>query len=93
MERSELLQELEELLELDSDSLKGNETLESFESWDSLAVISFIALADEHFDIMVEGVSMAITQRSDFGAVIKQRGVEGLIQILRARTEKYSVSS
>jgi phospholipid transport system substrate-binding protein len=44
-------------------------------------------------DIMVEGVSMAITQRSDFGAVIKQRGVEGLIQILRARTEKYSVSS
>jgi phospholipid transport system substrate-binding protein len=44
-------------------------------------------------DIMVEGVSMAVTQRSDFSAVIKQRGVQGLIQILRARTDKYSVSS
>lgn len=44
-------------------------------------------------DIMVEGVSMAITQRSDFSAVIRRRGIAGLLQILRARTEKYAVSS
>ena len=49
----------EELLELDAGGLKGDETLEGFESWDSLAVISFIALADEHFDIMVEGEALA----------------------------------
>lgn len=44
-------------------------------------------------DIMVEGISMAVTQRSDFGAVINRRGIAGLLQILRARTEKYAVSS
>lgn len=44
-------------------------------------------------DIMVEGISMAVTQRSDFGAVIKRNGIPGLLQILRARTEKYAVSS
>jgi phospholipid transport system substrate-binding protein len=44
-------------------------------------------------DIMVEGISMAVTQRSDFSAVVKQRGIAGLLQILRARTEKYAVAS
>lgn len=44
-------------------------------------------------DIMVEGISMAVTQRSDFGAVINRRGIAGLLQVLRARTEKYAVSS
>jgi phospholipid transport system substrate-binding protein len=37
-------------------------------------------------DIVVEGVSMAVTQRSDFGSIIHDRGgVDGLIEALRAR--------
>ncbi|MDE0943259.1 MAG: ABC transporter substrate-binding protein [Alphaproteobacteria bacterium] len=44
-------------------------------------------------DIMVEGVSMAVTQRSEFSAVVRQRGVPGLLQALRARTEKFGVAS
>ena len=44
-------------------------------------------------DIMVEGVSMAVTQRSEFNAVIRQRGIPGLLQALRARTEKFGVAS
>ena len=44
-------------------------------------------------DIMVEGVSMAVTQRSEFNAVVRQRGMPGLLQALRARTQKFGVAS
>ncbi len=36
-------------------------------------------------DIMVEGVSMVVTQRSEFAAVIQRRGLQGLIDELRVR--------
>lgn len=39
-------------------------------------------------DISVEGVSMAVTQRSEFASVIKNHGFEGLLAALRARTDK-----
>ena len=38
-------------------------------------------------DVMVEGVSMAVTQRSEFGAVVQRSGVAGLVEALRARTQ------
>ena len=45
--------------------------------------------ADGNFtivDIIVEGVSMAVTQRSEFGSLIQNRGsVDGLIEALRTR--------
>ena len=44
-------------------------------------------------DIMVGGVSMALTQRSEFDAVIKRGGMNGLLTALRARVQKYSVAS
>lgn len=44
-------------------------------------------------DIMVEGVSMAVTQRSEFSAVVAKEGVDGLINILRARTQKLDMTS
>ncbi len=44
-------------------------------------------------DITVEGVSMVITQRSEFSAVIQRNGFEGLIAVLRARTSKLPVTA
>lgn len=38
-------------------------------------------------DVMVEGISMAVTQRQDFGAVVQQGGMPALLTALRARTE------
>jgi acyl carrier protein len=46
--RQEFLTQLDELLELPAGTLKGDEKLEELEHWDSLAMVSFIALADEH---------------------------------------------
>ena len=44
-------------------------------------------------DIMVEGVSMAVTQRSEFTNVVRSQGIEGLLQALRARTERMPATS
>ena len=40
-------------------------------------------------DVIVEGVSMAVTQRSEFASVIQRHGgqVQGLITALRQKTE------
>ncbi len=37
-------------------------------------------------DVRVEGVSMLFSQRAEFAAVIQRRGIEGLIEVMRART-------
>ena len=39
-------------------------------------------------DIMVEGVSMAVTQRNEFASVAQNRGLDELVEILRAMTNK-----
>ncbi len=44
-------------------------------------------------DVMVEGISMVITQRSEFAAVVQRDGVEGLLAVLRARTTKLPATS
>ena len=35
-------------------------------------------------DVMVAGVSMVVTQRSEFTAVVRRHGLQGLIEVLRA---------
>lgn len=45
---------------------------------------------DDHLvaiDVIVEGVSLIVTQRSEFGSVVERRGVEGLLSELRQRVE------
>lgn len=44
-------------------------------------------------DIMIEGVSMAITQRDEFSTVVRSQGMQGLLQALRARTQMFSVTN
>lgn len=48
-----ILLSLDDLLELDSGTLTGSEELKDIEAWDSLAVMGFIAMVDEEFDVMV----------------------------------------
>ena len=46
MTREQFLQSVDRLVELPRGSLKGDERLHDLENWNSLAMISFIALAD-----------------------------------------------
>lgn len=59
MDTKHFLLALDEMLELDPGTLTGAEELESLENWDSLAVISFIALVDEKLGLVVEGEKLA----------------------------------
>jgi phospholipid transport system substrate-binding protein len=39
-------------------------------------------------DVTIEGISLVVTLREQFSAVIRKNGMEGLLEVLRARTEK-----
>ena len=39
-------------------------------------------------DLVVEGVSLLVTQRSEFGSVLERIGIDGLIGELRVRTDR-----
>ena len=43
-------------------------------------------------DVVVEGVSMLVTQKAEFGAVLRQRGVDGLIRILRSQLDRMAAA-
>lgn len=50
--RQDVLRMLEELLEMNAGTLKGDEILAEI-NWDSLGVVSFMAMADEKFGIIL----------------------------------------
>ena len=54
MTKKELLQMLEEIVEAEPNTLTGEERLEDLQSWDSLAVVNFIAVVDENFGLTLE---------------------------------------
>ena len=58
MTNEKKLELLEDMLELDPGTLKPETVLEDLEEWDSVAVISFIALVDDEFDKVIKGVSV-----------------------------------
>lgn len=39
-------------------------------------------------DVVVEGVSMLVTQKAEFGAIMRQRGIDGLIAVLRSQLDQ-----
>jgi len=47
------LVDIEELLELDANSLKHDTELATLPQWDSLAVVSFLAMADSNYGVSV----------------------------------------
>ena len=52
-------------------------------------------IGDKHkiIDMMAEGISMALSQRQEFAAVLKRDGVERLLQILSAKVGRMPAAS
>ena len=70
----------------------------SFGESDSIRVDWWIGRQGDTYrivDIVVEGVSMRITHRSEFGSVIRSNGgrLEGLLQALRKKTKQLSLTT
>ena len=49
MTREEKIEIIADILEVEPDEVQEDMVLEDFETWDSVAVLSVIALMDEHF--------------------------------------------
>jgi acyl carrier protein len=65
MNRSEFIRQIEDILEIDENTLTGAEPLENYEGWDSLGLLSVIAMADEQFDIVLEGEALQNVKTTD----------------------------
>jgi acyl carrier protein len=59
----EFFSEVEGLASRPRGSIGGQELLESMEGWDSLALVEFMALADEKFGIQLEPAQLAACTR------------------------------
>jgi acyl carrier protein len=74
MRAEAFLREIETALELPDGSLKGDEQLADIPEWDSLAVISFIALVDEKLGLAVDGEALANAQSvGDLLALVQEK--------------------
>jgi len=56
---------LDELLDLPPGTLRGGEALEDLEDWDSVAVISFIAMADTEYSVVLPPKEIAACKTVD----------------------------
>ncbi|WP_207459115.1 phosphopantetheine-binding protein [Azospirillum sp. SYSU D00513] len=74
MNRTEFLLALDDMLELPAGTLTGTEELDGLEGWDSLGVISFIALVDERTQKVVEAEKLA--QAKTVGDLLALAGVK-----------------
>jgi len=54
MDKSDFLNKIEEIIEVEENSLTGSELLEDLEDWDSLAVMGFIAMIDVNFSLTIK---------------------------------------
>jgi acyl carrier protein len=59
MKLTEFLVQLDGVIESPPGTLKGNEKLADLPAWDSLAVLSFIAMVDEKFKVQLSGKDIA----------------------------------
>ena len=55
--RERFLVSLAEILEVEIGSIEEDTLLDNVE-WDSLAIVSSIAIIDEHFNVMVPGIDL-----------------------------------
>lgn len=65
MKKYQFYAEIEEILEIPPNTLKGAELLQSLENWDSLAVMGFIAMVDKNFNFTLEAKKISRCQTVD----------------------------
>jgi len=62
MDMKEFCQRIESILEMDPGTIKPETRLDSLDAWDSVAVISFIAMADQDYQVTVPPKSISECQ-------------------------------
>jgi acyl carrier protein len=65
MDKSEFYRELESMLELEPGAIQQQTRLDALESWDSVSVITFIAMVDQLYGISVPPRLIAEAQTAE----------------------------
>jgi acyl carrier protein len=65
MTRSQFLRTLENQLEVPEGSLRGDQSIKDLSTWDSMAGVIFIAMADEKLGVAVSGDQIARSKTID----------------------------
>lgn len=72
MTTAEKLEKLEEIMDLEPNTLKEDDVLSEYEEWDSVAALSLIAFMDEEFGKAVKGAEIkAFVTVSDVLAIME----------------------
>jgi acyl carrier protein len=53
MNKSEFIKQIADILEIESENITGSEMLEELGNWDSLSIISFVAMVDAELNRIV----------------------------------------
>jgi acyl carrier protein len=54
MNKTEFIKQIADILEISPDNLTGSEILEEIGNWDSLSIISFVAMVDDELKKIVD---------------------------------------
>jgi acyl carrier protein len=65
MHKSEFFRKLESILELEPGAIQPQTRLDGLEAWDSLSVITFIAMADRDYGVSVPPKSIVECQTAE----------------------------
>ena len=65
MKNTEFYQKLADMLEMEATAITGEVVLKDISSWDSLAMLSFVAFADSQFGVVIEGSKLAACRTVD----------------------------
>lgn len=67
MTKTEFIKQFEEVLEVESGTIQEDHLLSDIASWDSLTVMSFIAMVDDNFGVTMQPEQIKAAKRvSDF---------------------------
>jgi acyl carrier protein len=73
--KTQLLEHLTQILEVPEGSLTGDEKLDDLQEWNSIAMMSFIAFADEHFNKILSPRQFAGCETvNDLGKLLPAEG-------------------
>jgi acyl carrier protein len=77
MDRQAFYRQLDEILELDSGTITGTTMLKGQEGWNSMAVISLIAMVDDHYALALPPKSIAeCATAEDLAKLMEQHQAE-----------------
>jgi len=77
MTKKDFLAHLDEIMEQEPGTLKGDEALKDLPKWDSMTIVQFIAFADEEFNMALPSAKLLACKNLDDLAALLSPNITG----------------